>query len=128
MLHFSETNAIFVMGKNSDFREIVFYKDYFWKFYKRQPESVKDKINTTLNVVEMQTIVSGKILKHIAGTKGLYEIRILISRRSVRVFCFFDKGRLVILANAFIKKSKKTPSREITKALRIKDEYEKEIK
>lgn len=40
-----------------------------------------------------------------------------------RIFCCFDEGNLVILFNAFQKKSQKTPSSEIKRALRIKDEY-----
>ncbi len=40
-----------------------------------------------------------------------------------RVFCFFDQGQLVVLANAFQKKKNKTPKKEIEKALRIKEEY-----
>jgi phage-related protein len=33
---------------------------------------------------------------------------------------------LVVLANGFQKKTQKTPKKEIEKALKIKDEYEKE--
>jgi phage-related protein len=43
-----------------------------------------------------------------------------------RIFCFFDEGQLVILANGFQKKSQKTPQQEIIKALKIKAEYESE--
>jgi phage-related protein len=40
-----------------------------------------------------------------------------------RIFSFFDKGNLVVLGNAFQKKSQKTPKSEIEKALKIKEEY-----
>lgn len=43
-----------------------------------------------------------------------------------RIFCFFDDGKLVILANGFQKKTQKTPPKEIVKALKIKAEYENE--
>lgn len=43
-----------------------------------------------------------------------------------RIFCFFDKGNLIILTNGFEKKTPKTPRKEIDKALRIKQEYEQE--
>ncbi|WP_255490208.1 type II toxin-antitoxin system RelE/ParE family toxin [Emticicia sp. CRIBPO] len=42
-------------------------------------------------------------------------------------FVFFDHGKLIVLANGFQKKDQKTPKKEIEKALKIKDEYEKEI-
>lgn len=40
-----------------------------------------------------------------------------------RIFCFFDEGKLVVLANGFQKKMQKTPKKEIEKALKIKEEY-----
>jgi phage-related protein len=41
-----------------------------------------------------------------------------------RIFCFFDCGQLVVLANSFQKKTQKTPKQEIEKALKIKEDYE----
>ena len=65
-------------------------------------------------------------LKHIENTEGLYEIRVQLGSNIFRIFCFFDKGKLVVLANAFQKKSRKTPKKEIEMALKIKEEYENE--
>ena len=67
--------------------------------------------------------VSERFLKHIEGSKGLYEIRIEVSSDIYRVFCFFDEGRLVILINGFQKKSQKTPKTEIDLAERLMKEY-----
>jgi phage-related protein len=41
-----------------------------------------------------------------------------------RIFCFFDEGKIVVLANGIQKKTNKTPIREIKKAVKIKKEYE----
>lgn len=57
------------------------------------------------------------------GTDGLYEIRIEFESNIYRVFCCFDKGNLVILFNAFQKKTQKTPKNEIDLAQKLKDEY-----
>ena len=67
--------------------------------------------------------VSERFLKHIEGSKGLYEIRIEVSSDIYRVFCFFDEGRLVILIKGFQKKSQKTPKTEIELAERLMKEY-----
>ena len=67
-------------------------------------------------------------LKHLEGTDGLYEIRVQLASDIFRIFCFFDEGKLVVLANGFQKKTQKTPSQEITKALKIKEEYESKKK
>lgn len=67
-----------------------------------------------------------KYFKHIQGTKGLYEIRIEVGNNIYRIFSFFDKGNLVVLGNAFQKKTQKTPKKEIEKALKIMEEYSNE--
>ena len=57
---------------------------------------------------------------------GLYEIRVQQGSDIFRIFCFFDQGKLIILANGFQKKTQKTPKNEIQLALKIKKEYENE--
>lgn len=65
-------------------------------------------------------------LKHIQGTKGLYEIRVKFGSDIFRIFCMFDEGYLVVLFNGFKKDTSKTPQSEIELALKIKAEYENE--
>ena len=107
-------------------RTIFLFKDYFTDFYKEQRQKVKDKILWTFRIIETQKLVPEYYLKHLEGTDGLYEIKVLQGRDIFRIFCFFDKGQLIVLANGFHKKTQKTPKSEIEKALKIKKEYEKE--
>lgn len=107
-------------------RVVVFYKDYFYVFYQKQKRKVQDKIIWTLRIIETQLRIPSDYLKHIEGTNGLYEIRVQHASNIFRIFCFFDEGSLVVLANGFQKKTLKTPKTEIEKALRIKKEYEQE--
>ena len=65
-------------------------------------------------------------LKHIENTDALYEIRVQLGNDIFRIFCFFDKGKLVVLANGFQKKTQKTPKNELEKALRLMNEYYQE--
>lgn len=109
-------------------RTIIFYKDYFQKFFAKQKEKVKDKIIWTFDLIEELTKVPETYLKHIENTNGLYEIRVQIGSDIFRIFCFFDKGQLVVIINGFQKKSQKTPKKEIEKAIKIKQEYEEENK
>jgi phage-related protein len=66
--------------------------------------------------------------KPIESTEGLYEIRVQMGSDIYRIFCFFDNGQLVVVANGFQKKAQKTPNQEIELALKIKGEYENEKK
>jgi phage-related protein len=65
-------------------------------------------------------------LKHIENTDGLYEIRVQVGSDIFRMFCFFDHGNIVVLANGFQKKSQKLPKKEIELAIKIKLAYENE--
>ena len=107
-------------------RTIVFYKDYFEIFFIQQNEKVKAKIIWTLSLIEELKRVPETFLKHIRNTDGLYEIRVQQGNDIFRIFCFFDEGRLVVLANGYQKKTRKTSKQEISKALKIKQEYENE--
>ena len=47
---------------------------------------------------------------------GLYEIRIKSQSNIYRIFCCFDERKLIVLFNAFQKKTEKTKQKEIDKA------------
>ena len=104
-------------------REIVAYKDYFEDFLTKQPVKVQDKIFKILEAIETLERIPTNYLKLIVGTNGLYEARIQLATDIWRIFCFFDNGRLVILLNGFQKKTQKTPTREIEKAITLMNEY-----
>jgi len=107
-------------------RQVIAYKKYFLDFYTEQPDNVQAKIEWTLNLIRVTPQVLEKYFKHIEGTKGLYEIRVEVGGNIYRIFSFFDKGNIVVLGNAFQKKTRKTPKKEIKKALRIMEEYNNE--
>lgn len=114
------------MEKNQKHRKIVFFKSYFQDFFDEQSKKVKAKIVWTFDLVEALQRVPETYLKHIENTDGLYEIRVQLGTDIFRIFCFFDKGQLVVLANGFQKKTQKTPKKEIELALKLKVEYENE--
>ncbi|NCO56418.1 MAG: addiction module toxin RelE [Bacteroidetes bacterium CG02_land_8_20_14_3_00_31_25] len=107
-------------------RQVVAYKNYFLDFYTEQTDSVQAKIEWTLNLIRVTRQVPEKYFKHIESKKGLYEVRVEVGGNIYRIFSFFDKGNLVVLGNAFQKKTQKTPKREIERALKIMEEYSNE--
>lgn len=108
-------------------REILFYGNYFLNFYNKLSQKFKDKINWTFGIIRDLVKIPEKYLKHIEGT-DLYEIRVSHGSNIFRIFCFFDKGKVVIILNGFQKKSQKTPKEEIQKALKLKQQYYEEQK
>jgi phage-related protein len=115
------------MDKNQKYRKIRFFKNYFQEFFDKQSKKVKAKIIWTFDLIQDVQIVPETYLKHIENTNGLYEIRVQHSSDIFRIFCFFDQGQLIVIANGFQKKTQKTPKKEIELALKLKAEYELEI-
>jgi len=104
-------------------RTVISYKNHFEDFLLKQPLKVQNKIFKVIEAIETFERVPSNYLKAITGTNGLYEARIKLASNIWRIFCFFDKGKLVILLNGFSKKTQKTPKREINKALKLMAEY-----
>ena|SRR5665648_430174 len=103
-------------------REIIFFGYSFWDFYKKQSQKVRKKINWTIGLLKYLELIPEKYLKHIEDT-DLYEIRISFGNNIFRIFCFFDKERIIVVLNVFQKKTEKTPKTEIERALKLKKNY-----
>lgn len=104
-------------------RNIKLYKHYFKEFYTSQEKSVRDKINYSLYMVETQRVIHRKFFRFIDGSDGIYEIRTEYNENIYRVFCCMDEDSVVVLFNAFQKKTQKTPLKEIKIAEKLKKEY-----
>ena len=104
-------------------RRIQVYKSNFIDFYESQEIKVQKKIELVLDLIRFEKQVPKKFLRFIEGTDGIYEIRVITTFKSIRILCFFDKGDLVVLTNCFLKKTQKTPRKEIYLAQRLKREF-----
>ena len=54
---------------------------------------------------------------------GIYEFRVNYGNNEFRIFFIYDGDTVVVLFNAFKKKTQKTPDNEIKKAIKLKEEY-----
>lgn len=98
------------------------FKNYFDDFLQIQEKRTKIKIISIINLIIEFDRVPGEYLKKLRGTKDIYEIRIHYQNNAIRVFCIFD-GNTLVLLNAFRKKSRRTPLRELRLAQRLSAEY-----
>ena len=102
-------------------RRILTYGGYFEAFMETLKEKEQEKIQYGLLLLKTQDRLPKKFVKLIRD--GLYELRTEYGGNIYRVFFIFDDGKIVVLFNGFQKKTQKTPTKEIDKALRIKEEY-----
>jgi phage-related protein len=76
-----------------------------------------------LDFVRFERQVPRKFFKALENTNGIFEVRITSIFKSVRILCFFDEENVIVLLNCFVKKSQKTPRKEIKLAEKLKKEY-----
>ncbi|MDO4764229.1 MAG: type II toxin-antitoxin system RelE/ParE family toxin [Flavobacteriaceae bacterium] len=105
-----------------DERQIILFGDYFKEFLQTLDNKTIIKLNYLLTLLRTQRILSTDVVKRIKD--GIYELRLLYNGNIYRVFFIFDDGNIVVLFNGFQKKTQKTPTKEIDKAIKIKKEYE----
>ena len=107
-------------------REVITYKHHFDEFFAKQTPKVRDKIIKVLDIIEQIERVPAQYLKFIEGTNGLFEVRVQLASNILRIFCFFDGSKFVVLLSGFQKKTQKTPAGEIERAVKLMNEYYKE--
>jgi phage-related protein len=104
-------------------RKIILFKSYFKDFYVAQTDTVRNKINFVLRLIETQHVIPAKFFRIIEGSDGIYEIRVEVKSNIYRIFCCLDDGAVIVLFHGFQKKKQKTPKNQIKRAEAIKKEY-----
>ena len=92
-------------------------------FVLKQSMEARAKIDANIRRIE-NGIISKDLFKKIKGT-DIWELRTLYGGLAYRIMAFWDKQQhsLVIATHGFVKKTQKTPEKEIAKAISIMKEY-----
>ena len=104
-------------------RKLSTYGKYFFEFYSRLDKGLQVKIDWVFELIKTVGHIPKKYFQHLENSDGLFEIRIEFESNIYRIFCFFDEGNLVILINAFQKKTQKTPKTVLELATKLKKQY-----
>ncbi len=102
-------------------RKIITYKTYFSDFIKKLSKDEVNKIRRALDLFKVEDKMPRHFIKFIRD--GVYEFRVNYGNNEFRIFFIYDGDTIVVLFNAFKKKTQKTPNNEIEKALKLKEEY-----
>lgn len=92
-------------------------------FVRQQPFKAQQKI--TYNIRKLQSgVMEKELFKKLDGSE-IWELRTLFYGICYRLFAFWDTeaGALVVVTHGIVKKTQKTPKKEIEKAERIRKEY-----
>ena len=109
-------------------RTVIFYKTVDGKcpvqeFLDSLSGKTAQKVLWTLSLLEDLEIVPSTYFKKLTGTEGIWECRIQYVSNIYRIFCFFDSHSVVVLTHGLVKKSQKTPQREIARAESYKKDF-----
>lgn len=104
--------------------EILMLKDAL-DFLKQQDIKVIKKIRN--NIDKAKETSDTRLFKKLVNT-DIWEFRTSLNRMEYRLLAFWDKtqNKLVVVSNGFVKKSQKTPEKEIKKAEQIMKLYYKQ--
>ena len=92
-------------------------------FVRSQPVNVQQKI--TYNIRKLESgVMSKELFKKLTGS-NIWELRTMYNGNCYRLFSFWDTDlrTVVVATHGIMKKTQKTPNKEIDKALRLKKEY-----
>ena len=103
-------------------KRIVAYKSYYRDFMASLSREEQLKIRRVLALFETEDLIPHHYIKYVGN--GIFELRVSLPTRETRIFFIYDGETLVVLLNCFVKKTQKTPKKEIEKANKLKREYE----
>ena len=100
----------------------VIYMDEAVRFLESLDEKVRTKI--AYNIEKAMLVVDKALFKKM-GSSDIWEFRTLYNGMSYRLFAFWDtdKETLVVATHGLIKKTQRTPSKEILKAEELRKLY-----
>ncbi len=109
-------------------KKIIFYKTDAGKspiedFLDSLPDKTVEKITFVLRIVRDIQPTPTRYLKKLVGHDNLWEIRVDFGSNTFRLLCFLQKNNLIVVTNAFTKKTNKIPRKEIWVAQSRKIEY-----
>ena len=93
------------------------------EFLDSLPGKVAQKVTWVLSLLEDLEVMPASYFKKLVGTDDIWECRIQFGSNAYRIFCFSLGNSVIVLTHGLIKKTQKTPQREIEKAEAYRRDY-----
>ena len=113
-------------------REIIFYRKENGRvpvdeFLRELPPKLRAKVaGLFINIENSDLYFKMPHSKYLVD--DIYEFRVQFANDIARVFYFFIHNGKIVLTNGFVKKTQKTPLKEIERAKEYKKDYERSNK
>jgi len=87
----------------------------------KERAKIFETINYFLELKNNDLSIKEKLSKHLED--GIFELRTYLSDKIARTLYFYQKGAKIIITHGFIKKTQKSPRKEIEKAKALRKLY-----
>jgi len=116
-----------IMNYTVEYVELENGKKPFEEFVLSLPINERAKVFETINYfIELKNQnlpIKESLSKYLED--GIFELRTAFARRIAKSVYFYQKGAKIILTHGFIKKTEKTPRKEIERAKELRTFYHK---
>ena len=114
-------------------RRIVYYKkqngrDFISEFIEAQQVIAQVKIAWVFDYIQNSLVLSDSYFKKLRNSRDIWEIRIQFNKKVFRSLGFFHNENIIIVNHAFIKKTQKTPIKEIKTAQSRREDFYEQIR
>ena len=114
-------------------RRIIYYKnqngrDFISEFIEAQQVKAQVKIAWVFDYIQNSLVLSDSYFKKLRNSRDIWEIRIQFNKNVFRFLGFFYNEYITILNHAFIKKTQKTPIKEIKTAQSRREDFYEQIR
>ena len=118
------------MGFEIEFVELEGGKKPFEEFILSLSIKERAKVFETINffreLKDRNLPIKESLSKHLED--GIFELRVSLKDRIARSLYYYKKGEKIIITHGFIKKTQKTPRKEIERAKKLREQYNKRRK
>jgi len=111
------------MGKIVRFYQAEDGRNPFKDFLDSLPGKVAQKVLWVLMVAEEMDTLPTTYFKKLVGSDDIWECRVQFGSNDCRILCFHVGGSVLVLTHGFMKKTRKTPAKEIDRAETYKEDY-----
>jgi phage-related protein len=116
------------MGKIVQFYQAKDGKIPVEDFLNSLPAKVAQKVLWVLMVAEERDTLPTTYFKKLVGSDDIWECRVQFGSNDYRILCFHVGGSVLVLTHGFMKKTRKTPAKEIERAENYRGDYPRRYK
>lgn len=97
------------------------FEEFILSLTLKERAKIFETINYFLKLKNNNLTIKDKLSKHLDSR--IFELRTYLSNKIARTLYFYQKGAKIVITHGFIKKSQKTPTKEIEKAKILRKYY-----